>query len=81
MKTFINISIGLLMGVLLVLGIHDNNQCYRSTDLEIYTDKNIYYIKGLTVSSEASNVTLTFKNKKQLKDFISDVTSWDLYYN
>lgn len=44
-------------------------------DLEIYTASNIYYVRGLTVTNEATTDTLRFKDKESLKNYISTVTA------
>ena len=44
------------------------------TDLEIYTEDNIYYINGLIVTNESDDEVLVFDNKKELKDYISKIT-------
>jgi hypothetical protein len=56
------------------------NQAKEKTpthDLEIYTEKNIYYIKDLTVTDEVGIIHETFKTNKELKEFISDITVKD----
>jgi len=44
------------------------------TDLEIYTEDNIYYINGLIVTNESDDEVLVFDSKKELKDYISKIT-------
>lgn len=51
------------------------------TDLEIYTTENIYYINGLSVTNEVGNEIKTFKNKAELKAYISEITSGDVLKN
>lgn len=47
------------------------------TDLEIYTNENIYYVNGLTVTNEGNAERLVFENKEQLKEYISHMTVED----
>ena len=47
------------------------------TDLEIYTTEDIYYINGLTLTSESDEVDTTFRDNEELKIFLSDLTSVD----
>lgn len=61
--------LALLMYTLLVL--HSQPE----TDLEIYTTNDIYYIKGLRVTSEVSPEVYYFNTNQELKQFISKVTS------
>lgn len=45
------------------------------TDLEIYTKDNIIYISGLTVTNEAEAGEKRFKNKEELREYISTLTA------
>lgn len=44
-------------------------------DLEIYTNNDIYHIRGLRVTSEVSPEVYYFNSNQELKQFISKVTS------
>ena len=48
---------------------------WSSTDLEIYTSDNIYYIDGFTVTNEVDDSVKRFTNKSELKDYISDISA------
>ena len=50
----------------------------ENTDLEIYTDKDIYYIEGLTVTRESDALKLTFDGRDVMKDYMSYQTAKDL---
>lgn len=62
-----------LLNVSLIIFIGED-----STDIEIYTEKNIYYIKGLTVTNEANDKKIKFAKRVDLKNYISKVTANDL---
>lgn len=62
-----------LLNVSLIIFIGED-----STDIEIYTEKNIYYIKGLTVTNEANDKKIKFAQGIDLKNYISKVTANDL---
>lgn len=82
MKTFNTIYNTLLLsGVVLIIFLIATKKQTLNTDLEIYTNKNIYYVSGLTVTNEVSDEVLTFKDRESLKVFISDVTSGVLEYH
>lgn len=82
MKTFNTIyNTVLLSGVVLIIFLIATKKQTLNTDLEIYTNKNIYYISGLTVTNEVSDEVITFKDRESLKVFISDVTSGVLEYH
>lgn len=73
--TLICLSLSFVAGsVFSTLNARDN------TDLEVYTNYTIYYIKGLTVTEEASDTVLRFKDKESLKSYISEMTSQDIWY-
>lgn len=48
------------------------------TELEIYTDRNIYYINGLEVTDEANDEILYFNSMEALKKWLSDKTAEDV---
>lgn len=50
-------------------------QTPNNHDLEIYTSTDIYYIDGLRVTTETGEYDITFENKEELKEFLSDRTS------
>ena len=78
-KAFI---ISMLFSFFIAITCHEMvGNCSYSTDLEIYTQDNIYYINELTVTNEKTNEKLTFSNKESLKLYISDVTSKVIIYN
>ena len=45
------------------------------TDLEIYTQDDIYYINGLEVTTEATGEVIFFGCNQELKHFIADLTA------
>jgi hypothetical protein len=53
-------------------------EAQTKTDLEIYTQDDIYYIDGLTVTRENSNDGYIFITQQDLKLFISDLTYNDI---
>lgn len=55
-----------------------SNSCGNTTDLEIYTFDNIYYIKDLTVTNELNDSVLVFNNTFELKNYISELTASDV---
>jgi len=71
---------GILIGIIFMLIIYILSYNPR-TDLEIYTQDNIYYINGLTVTNEQSDESITFSDMESLKIYISDVTSKVIIYN
>tara|TARA_R110000851_G_scaffold96879_1_gene210107 strand:+ start:3165 stop:3518 length:354 start_codon:yes stop_codon:yes gene_type:complete len=78
MKDLITTTIGICIGLMLGMLIHDSsNSCAKSTKLEIYTLKNIYYINDLTVTNELNDDIFTFENKKSLFQYISGITVSD----
>ena len=53
-------------------------EAQTKTDLEIYTQDDIYYIDGLTVTRENSNDGYIFITQQDMKSFISDLTYNDI---
>jgi len=61
---FISLLVGAIVGA----------KCMQ-TDLEIYTNDNIYFIDGLTVENEANTTILHFSSKAELKEYIGTITA------
>lgn len=74
MKTILIAVITLFVG--LYIGIEGTR-----TDLEIYTKDNIYYVNGLEITSETGAGERKFKNKEQLKEYISNITAKQYEHN
>ena len=73
MKSTYILLLGMIAG--LIIGqIADNKS---DDELEIYTLENIYYLNGLTVTNESTSEVLEFKNKTELKEYISKITADD----
>ncbi len=70
----------ILLIAILVLSIAIYSTKKSSFDLEIYTDQNIYYVNGLTVTNESDDTTLIFNTAKELKNYISYKTANDIEY-
>lgn len=70
MKEVLFLLYGLFLGYCIFAPKEENK-----TDLEIYTKDNIYYIKHLTVTNEVDAGKKEFKNKEQLKEYISNLTA------
>ena len=49
------------------------------TDLEIYTQDDIYYIDGLTITRENSNEGYIFTTPEDMKLFIADLTASNVH--
>lgn len=70
---------GILAGLIMNSATHSvSPECKKSTDLEIYTHRNIYYVKGLSVTEDNSDIKLSFKNKEELKEYIAHMTVCDI---
>lgn len=77
MKTLFEFGIGLLCFVAIIIATNTPNYPEDTTDLEIYTLENIYYIDGLTVTNESNDKVLEFETQQELFDFISITTVQD----
>lgn len=79
MKTTTKLILSFIFGAMFTLVIHNYIlQCFQATDLEVYTPMNIYYINGLTVTNEVDESVMIFKDKYDLKLWLSDITAWDV---
>jgi len=68
MKAGILFFISIIMAIILIMEV-------EKTDLEVYTCQNIYYINGLRVTSESTDLNIKFSSKSELKKWIIDRTS------
>lgn len=64
-----------LLGIILIVILSSLNP---KTELEIYIDRNIYYINGLEVTDEANDEILYFNSMEALKKWLSDKTAEDV---
>lgn len=69
---FITVVIAFLLGMLL------GRILAPTIEIEVYTEQDIYYIKGNRVTSESGRIDSTFGNKRKLKEFVSKLTVKDL---
>ena len=69
-------NIILIIAITLIsLGVNGITKKYHRTDIEIYTNTNIYYIEGLKVSNENNDQIYIFNDKQSLKEYIGTVTA------
>ena len=66
--------------LIMILGLTAGLYTLKSkfTDLEIYTDRTIYYIRGLTVTSEVDKGTTVFNSAEELREYMSYKTAMDI---
>lgn len=78
MKSLVSFLLGVGITCLCISYILKNHiKIPESTNLEIYTLENIYYINGLTVTDEGENPPIRFNTQAELKEYISDITVSD----
>lgn len=69
-----NIKTTSLSLVFLIVGIIIGSEVSK-TDLEIYTVDNIHFVEGLKVSNEANDKVIHFTNKRELKEYIGEISA------
>lgn len=75
MKTLTVIGIITLFLVTSVIYFKSSLQNYETEALEVYTNYDILYIRNLTVTSETGEIQETFKTRKELIEFIENITA------
>lgn len=73
-----NLNTFLLLVIIAILAFNFYPQ--ENTDLEIYTDRDIYYITGLRILSESGEIDKEFANRQELKKFVIQQTARDIEY-
>lgn len=69
------IAIGFLLFLVNRFGYSEGTK--QAADLEIYTSENIYFINGLTVTTETDDRVITFDDMQSLKAYIGNETADD----